>query len=53
MQGYIFNTIAGVMKVRKQASVVAFLILVWLTIQCITALICAINRTCGTEVQNW
>lgn len=53
MQGYIFNTIAGVMKTRKLASVVAFLILLWLTIQCFTALICAINRACGTEVKNW
>lgn len=53
MQEYIFNTIAGVMKTRGQASVVAFLILVWVTIQCFTTLIYATNRAWGSEVQNW
>lgn len=53
MQGYIFNTVAGVMKTRGQASVVAFLILIWVTIQCFTTLIYATNRAWGTAVHNW
>lgn len=53
MQSYIFNTIAGVMKTRGKASVVAFFILVWVTIQCFTTLIHATNRAWGIEAQNW
>jgi len=53
MQDYIFDTIAGVMKTRGQASVVASLILVWVTLQCFTTLIHATNRAWGTEVPNW
>jgi YihY family inner membrane protein len=53
MQSYIFNTIAGVMETRGKASVVAFIILVWVTIQCFTTLIHAANRAWGTEAQNW
>src|SRR3990172_5964001 len=50
MQSYIFDTIAGVIKAREQASAVAFLILVWVTLQCFTTLICATNRAWGTAV---
>lgn len=53
MQAYIFSTIAGVMKTRGEASVVASLILVWVSIQCFSTLIQATNRAWGTEVQNW
>lgn len=53
MQDYIFNTIASVMKTRGQASVVASLILVWVTLQCFSTLIHATNRAWGTEVPNW
>lgn len=53
MQSYIFNTIAGVMETRGKASVVAFFILVWVTIQCFATLIHATNRAWGTEAQNW
>ncbi|MCR4297420.1 MAG: YihY/virulence factor BrkB family protein [Gallionella sp.] len=53
MQSYIFNTIAGVMETRGKASVVAFFILVWVTIQCFATLIHATNRAWGTEVKNW
>lgn len=53
MQGYIFSAIAGVMKTRQQASLVAFFILVWVAIQCFTTLIHATNRAWGTEVQTW
>lgn len=51
MQSYIFDTIAGVAKVQGQAGAVAFLILVWVAIQCFTTLICATNRAWGAGVQ--
>lgn len=53
MQSYIFNTIAGVMKTRGQASVAASLILIWVTLQCFSTLISATNRAWGSEVPNW
>jgi YihY family inner membrane protein len=53
MQRQIFDTIAGVIKARQQASAVALLILVWAALQCFTTLICAINRAWGTAVHNW
>ena len=39
MQSYIFDTIAGVIKARRQASTIALLILVWVALQCFTTLI--------------
>ena len=53
MQRHIFDTIAGVIKAREQASTVAFLILIWAALQCFTTLICATNRAWGTAVYNW
>jgi Ca2+-transporting ATPase len=53
MQRQIFDTIAGVIKARQQASVIALLILVWAALQCFTTLICATNRAWGTTVYNW
>ncbi|OGV69450.1 MAG: hypothetical protein A2283_16300 [Lentisphaerae bacterium RIFOXYA12_FULL_48_11] len=53
MQSYIFDTIAGVVKARGQAGVVAFLILIWVVLQCFTTLICATNRAWGTTVHAW
>ncbi len=53
MQSYIFNTIAGVMDARGKASVIAILILIWVTIQCFTTLINATNRAWGCEVKHW
>jgi Ca2+-transporting ATPase len=53
MQSYIFDTIAGVVKGSGQASVVAFLILVWAALQCFTTLICATNRAWDIAVYNW
>ena len=53
MQRQIFDTIAGVIKARQQASAVALLILVWAALQCFTTLICATNRAWGTTVYNW
>lgn len=53
MQRHIFDTIAGVIKARKQVGAVAFLILVWAAIQCFTTLIGATNRAWGGEVYTW
>jgi Ca2+-transporting ATPase len=53
MQRHIFDAIAGVVKAREQASVVAVIILVWAALQCFTTLICATNRAWGTVVYNW
>ncbi len=53
MQRQIFDTIGGVIAAREQAGVVAFLILVWVGLQCFTTLICASNRAWGTAVYNW
>jgi YihY family inner membrane protein len=53
MQSHIFDTIAGVIKARGQAGAVAFLILVWVVLQCFTTLICATNRAWGTVIHSW
>jgi YihY family inner membrane protein len=53
MQRHIFDTIAGVIKARDQASAVAFLILIWAALQCFTTLICATNRAWATAEYNW
>jgi Ca2+-transporting ATPase len=53
MQRQIFDTIAGVIKTRQQASAVALIILVWIALQCFTTLICATNRAWGAAVLNW
>ncbi|MFZ2630086.1 MAG: YihY/virulence factor BrkB family protein [Desulfosalsimonadaceae bacterium] len=53
MQRYIFDTIAGVVKARGQASAIAFLMLVWSAMQFFTALISATNRAWGSEAYNW
>jgi YihY family inner membrane protein len=53
IQRHIFDTIAGVIKARERAGAVAFLILVWVALQCFTTLICATNRAWGTAGYNW
>lgn len=53
MQDYIFSAISDVMKARQQASLVAFLILVWVAIQCFTTLIHATHRAWDTKMQTW
>jgi uncharacterized BrkB/YihY/UPF0761 family membrane protein len=53
MQSYIFDTIAGVIKVRRQAGAVSLLILVWVVLQAFTTLISATNRTWGVRAHNW
>jgi len=53
MQSYIFDTVAGVIQARGQAGVVAFFILVWVTLQCFITLVSATNRAWGTARYNW
>jgi Ca2+-transporting ATPase len=53
MQRNIFDTIAGVIKSRGQAGMVASFILIWTSLQCFTTLICATNLAWGTAVSNW
>jgi YihY family inner membrane protein len=53
MQTHIFDIIAGVVKARGQVGAVAFLILVWSSLQCFITLISATNRAWGTEIYNW
>lgn len=54
MHNYIFNTITGVINAREQAGAVAFVILVWASVQCFITLIVATNRAWGTGVdKNW
>ncbi len=53
MQQLIFGTIAGVIKARRHASAIAFLILIWGALRCFTTLIHATNRARDTAVYNW
>jgi Ca2+-transporting ATPase len=53
MQHYIFDTIAGVINARGQAGVVAFLLLLWVALQCFITLISATNRAWGIESLKW
>ncbi len=54
MHNYIFNTITGVINAREQAGLVAFVILVWASVQCFITLIVATNRAWGTELdKSW
>lgn len=53
MQSHIFDTIAGVVQARGQAGAVAFVMLVWTSMQFFTTLICATNRAWGAERHSW
>lgn len=53
MQRSIFDTISGVINARGRASLAAFLLLVWVAIQCFTTLICVTNRAWGATPYNW
>ncbi|MCU0608557.1 MAG: YihY/virulence factor BrkB family protein, partial [Chitinispirillaceae bacterium] len=52
MQKTIFSTLAGVVKARKQAGAIAFVILVLTAMQFFTALIAATNRAWGTTMNS-
>jgi len=53
VQKYVFSTIAGVIDARGQAGSFAFLILVWVALQCFITLISATNRAYGIVITNW
>ena len=53
MQRSIFDTISGVIAARGKASLAAFLLLIWVAIQCFTTLICVTNRAWGAAPYNW
>jgi Ca2+-transporting ATPase len=53
MQAHIFDVIAGVIKARRHASAIAFLILIWGALRSFTTLIKATNRAWDTEVYIW
>jgi Ca2+-transporting ATPase len=54
MQNYIFDTVGGVVNARSQASLVAFVLLFWGSIQCFITLVTAINRARdGTDYSWW
>ena len=53
MQSTIFDTIAGVIKARGQASVLASLMLIWAAMGFFATLIRATNQAWGVETSNW
>lgn len=53
MQGHIFATVAGVIKSREQAGLVALVILIWVGLQCFITLIRATNRAWETTGYKW
>jgi Ca2+-transporting ATPase len=53
MQQRIVDTIAGVIKARRHASAIAFLILIWGALRCFTTLISATNRARDAAMYNW
>lgn len=53
MQSYIFDTIAGVVKARGKASVMALIMLVWSALQFFSTLITATNEAWGVQAYNW
>jgi Ca2+-transporting ATPase len=50
---YIFATVAGVIKTRDQAGLVALVILIWVGLQCFITLIRATNRAWETTGYKW
>ncbi|HOW89933.1 MAG TPA: YihY/virulence factor BrkB family protein [Elusimicrobiales bacterium] len=50
---YIFDTVYGTIKARRQAGVAAFLILIWASSQFFTTLVQATNRAWGTSGSRW
>ncbi|MHC1765717.1 MAG: YihY/virulence factor BrkB family protein [Verrucomicrobiia bacterium] len=53
MQRQIFDSITGVVEARRQAGVIAVLMLIWVSTQAFTTLISATNRAWNTEAPNW
>ncbi len=53
MHRHIFDTIAGVIETRKKAGAFAFILLVWVALQCFTTLVYATNKAWGNAVYSW
>ncbi|OGQ78627.1 MAG: hypothetical protein A2289_10015 [Deltaproteobacteria bacterium RIFOXYA12_FULL_58_15] len=53
MQRNISETIAGVIEAREQAGVVAFLLLIWASLQVFVTLTSATNRAWNDDATNW
>jgi len=53
MHHHIFDTVTGVVTARRQASTVAFFLLLVMTVRCFITLINATNRAWGTTVAWW
>ncbi|MDD5274888.1 MAG: HAD-IC family P-type ATPase [Methylovulum sp.] len=53
MQRYIFDAISGVVNARGQASVLAFLMLIWASTGFFATLIRATNRAWDAEIPHW
>jgi YihY family inner membrane protein len=53
LQHHVFNTIAGVIDARKKVGAIAFLLLVWVALQCFSTLIYATNKAWGAAVYSW
>lgn len=53
MQSSIFNTIANVIDMRSEASIIALLILAWSAIQGVATLIYAVNRAWDVKECSW
>jgi Ca2+-transporting ATPase len=53
MQRFIFDTVAGVINAREQASSLALVILLWVASQCFTTLVSAANRAWGIANYGW
>ncbi|RJP50207.1 MAG: hypothetical protein C4583_10980 [Anaerolineaceae bacterium] len=52
-QSFIFETIAGVIKARRQVGAVVFLLLLWTVLQSFITLIFATNRAWDTKMGRW
>jgi YihY family inner membrane protein len=53
LQHHVIETLTGVIKERKQAGGVAFLMLIWVALQCFSTLVSATTRAWGATVYNW
>lgn len=53
IQNYIFDIISGVIKERGQVSLMAFVILIWISLQCFMTLVYSINKAWDTKMTTW
>lgn len=53
IQKYIFDTISDVIESRGKMSIMAFFILVWMSLQCFITLVYSINLAWNIKASNW